>query len=289
MIAVLGGLAAAGCFSVSALLGQRASRAIGEIAAFAWMALWGLLLCAAPAIVGVLCTRVSAVALVQLAVAGALNVVGLVMMFAALRRGRVSMIAPITSSEGAIAALVAAIGGAALGVAVWVALGAVLTGVAVVAWGAAAGSGDHAGEGGGAGGSSLPAIALACLAAAAFGTELYLQGHAGAHVPLGLAIAPASAMGAALVTGPAAAIGRLGSPRGAVAATLGLGMVEVLGFVGYIIGARHSVPVTAMCSSQYATIAVIVGVVFLHERPTRLQYLGYGLIIAGVAAVSIAQ
>ena len=108
------------------------------------------------------------------------------------------------------------------------------------------------------------------------------------HVPLGLAIAPASVIGVMLAAGPCAATGRLGSPRGAVAATIGLGAVEVLGFVAFVVGARHSVPVTAVCSSQYATIAVIVSVLFLHERPTRLQFLGYGLIIAGVAVVSIA-
>jgi drug/metabolite transporter (DMT)-like permease len=279
MIAVLGGLGAAACWALTGILGQRTSRAIGELSAYAWAALAGLILTAAPAAIALAGDPVSATTLVQLALAGVLNVIGLVAQFAALARGRVSMVIPISSAEGAVAAVAAAVAGAHLGGTGWLALGVVMAGVAITA----AGAESEAGDGGG---SPWPGVGLAVVSAVSFGIGLFLQGHAGGHVPLGLAIAPPSAMGALLVTAPLGANRRLRAPGGQWLSLVGIAVAELGGFLAYVIGARHSVPVAAVLSSQYATIAVIVGVLLLGDRPRRWQWVGYVAIIAGVTVLS---
>src|SRR5262245_1835461 len=64
-----------------------------------------------------------------LVVAGAGNVVGLLLAYEAMRRGKVSIVAPISSTEGAIAAVLAVLTGEALGVGSAVLLAAIAIGV----------------------------------------------------------------------------------------------------------------------------------------------------------------
>jgi uncharacterized membrane protein len=279
MIAVSGGLCAACCWALTGLLAQRASRTIGEVAAFAWAALFGLFLVLIPGVLAAVDSHVSTKSGFELAVAGTLNVVGLVAQFSALIRGRVSMIIPITSAEGAVAALWGAADGVKIGTAGWGGLAAVMVGVAVTAL---AGRGDDAHVSG----SCSRDVCLAIFAALSFGTSLYLQGHASAHAPVGLAIATPSLMGSLVVTAPLALARRLPSPGRTVPTLVAVAAAELLGFLSYAIGARHSLPVAAVLSSQYATISVIFGVVLFKEHPRPRQLVGYVLIIVGVAVVS---
>ena len=59
------------------------------------------------------------------------------------------------------------------------------------------------------------------------------------------------------------------------------------GFVSSILGARHSVPIAAVLSAQYATLSVLVGVTVLRERMAPAQVIGLVLTIAGVAILSL--
>jgi drug/metabolite transporter (DMT)-like permease len=70
-----------------------------------------------------------------LAVAGATNVIGLLVEYVAFRRGKVGLVAAIASTEGMVAAVISALAGARLSLTTGVLLGLVTLGVAVAAAG----------------------------------------------------------------------------------------------------------------------------------------------------------
>src|ERR1700735_1610214 len=133
MLAVLGGLGAALCWTVPGVFAQRASRRIGELSTFAWASIIGFCIAVVPALIAMLSSTPTGSTLLMLALSGVFNVAGLVAQFSALRRGPVSVVVPISSTEGAIAALLAAATGTQLHPAGWVALAIIIVGVLITA------------------------------------------------------------------------------------------------------------------------------------------------------------
>ena len=76
---------------------------------------------------------------------GAGNIIGLLASYGAVRRGRVSIVAPITSTEGAIAATLALLAGEPATALLLIALSLVVTGVVLTAYGP---EGDEAADAG---------------------------------------------------------------------------------------------------------------------------------------------
>src|SRR5437879_921505 len=111
MNAVLGGLGAALCFAVSTLCSSRTSRMIGPWSALAWVALVGLAIAGPAAALGGVPANLDASSVGWLAVSGLGNVGGLLLAYAGLRTGKVGIVAPIVSTEGAVAAVIALIAG----------------------------------------------------------------------------------------------------------------------------------------------------------------------------------
>src|SRR4051794_9135555 len=101
MVAILGGLGAALAFASSTLCSSRSSRLIGAGPALAWVAIVGLVITLPAA---ALATRppIDAAAGAWLGLAGAGNAAGLLLTYLALRTGKVGVVAPIVSAEGAI-------------------------------------------------------------------------------------------------------------------------------------------------------------------------------------------
>ena len=211
-------------------------------------------------------------------VSGLGNAAGLLLEYSALRRGKVGIVTPVASTEGAIAAVLAVAAGEALGVAqagllAIVALGVVLAGVAPEEPTA-----DRRKSG---------AFWLAALAALSFGIGIFATGHLSASLPVGWAVLPPRLVGVALVTIPLALSRRLRLSRAALPLVVFTGLAEVLGFVCFAVGARHSVAIAAVLGSQFAAVASVAAFVFLRERLTRLQLAGVVLIVVGVAALTV--
>src|SRR5690349_19210227 len=105
MLAIVGGLGAAVCWAVSSLSASRSARAIGSWATLGWVMLLGTVIAIPATVVWGGGVTVGPDSLLLLVVAGVSNVVGLLLAYTALQRGKVAVIAPILSTEGAAGAV----------------------------------------------------------------------------------------------------------------------------------------------------------------------------------------
>ncbi|HKP18132.1 MAG TPA: EamA family transporter [Gaiellaceae bacterium] len=278
MIAIFGGLGAAVAWAAAMLTASRASRLIGSQATLAWVMLTGLIVVGPMALADGKPAELDGGAAVWLVVAGAGNVGGLLLSYTGMRIGKVGVVAPITSAEGAVAAVVAVAAGEHLGVGTGVALCVVVAGVVLAARPPA--EREEAGH------DDPRAAAFALAAAGAFGAGLYATGRASADLPLAWAVLPPRVLGVAVVTLPLLAAGRLRLTRAAFPFVVASGLAEVGGFFSYAVGARHGIAIAAVLGSQFAAIAALGARVLFGERLSRAGVLGVAVTAAGVAAVS---
>ncbi len=217
-----------------------------------------------------------------LALSGAGNVAGLMITYRALRIGQVALVAPLVSTEGAVAAVIAVVAGESIHPAAGVALALAALGVCLAS--VPAGGREQARIPG----ESNPArpVALAGLAALTFGASLYATARAGSHLPVAWVVLAARVIGVVALALPLALTGRLRLSRPAVPLVVTSGLCEVAGFFSYTGGARHGIAVAAVLSSQFGTLAAIAGYALFGERLSRVQVAGVGAVIVGVAMVS---
>jgi drug/metabolite transporter (DMT)-like permease len=275
MIGVAGGLVAALLWGTSTVVASRSTRMIGSQQALGYVMLTGLALCvvAAPVFEGVPDVGPHGAAWALLA--GAASVFGLSMLYRALRIGKVGVVAPIASTEGALAALFSvALLGQTLSVAVSAALAVVAAGVVVVTF-----HGSMADL-------ELRPSLYAFTAAAVFGIGLIASSKAGDAIGPLWTILVARVVGVAFVVVPLALGSALPRPGKALPLVAFSGFAEVAGFAGYIIGSRDGVAVPAVLASQFAAVAAIVSFVVYGERLSGRQLWGAVVIASGVAAVA---
>ena len=291
MLAIALGLVTA-CLWASTLLGSaRASRLIGQWAALGWVMLIGLVM--AVPIVLLTAPRVtfSNDTLVNLVLAGVSNPLGLLLVYTALRRGKVAVVGPIVSTEGAIGAVFAILAGDVVGAAtmvllVVIAVGVVLAAVerpdpdAPVADAAAPGTRPV---------SAVGTAALALGGAVLFGVNLYATSRLAGEVPLAWTILPARLAGVVGVTIPLLATRQLRLVRAAVPFVILVGVAEVIGIATFAIASTDSAPVASVIASQFAAVAAIVAFVVFGERLTKTQTVGVVTIAVGVAALAAVQ
>jgi drug/metabolite transporter (DMT)-like permease len=281
MIAVLGGLGAALAWATTMICATRAARLIGATSVLAWVMLIGLVLTLPWALVrGV--PDVDGNATRWLILAGVGNCVGLLLVYTGVRVGKVGVVAPIVSTEGAIAALFAVAAGEHLAPGTGAALVVIAVGIVL-----AAASRDSSGTGSRT--SDLRAALFGAAAAVSFGASLYATGRVSAELPVAWAILPPRIVGVVAIALPLALAARLRLTRRAVPFLLVAGVAEVVGFAFFALGARHAIAVSAVLASQFGVIAAIMAVVLFHERLSRPQVVGIAAIAVGVAVVSILQ
>jgi drug/metabolite transporter (DMT)-like permease len=278
VIAVLGGLGAAVAWAVAVLTGARASRVIGPTATLAWVMLIGLVAVGPVALADGRPAAFHGEAVGWFALAGVGNVAGLLLVYAALRIGRVGVVVPIESTEGAVAALIAVAAGEPVGVATSIALLVVALGVVLAVWVPADTPELER--------TDPRAALLAIVAAGALGASLYATGHISGELPLAWAVLPPRVAGVAVLTIPLALAGRLRMMLAVAPLVVASALAEVTGFLSFGVGARHGIALAAVLASQYAAVAVLVARIFFGERLGRRQIAGAVLIAVGVAAVS---
>ncbi len=289
VIAILGGLGTALLWATTLLGSQRSSRLIGAWSTLAWVMLVGLVV-AVPAVL-LTGTNVSLDGrdMLHLAVAGVANSAGLLLVYTALRRGKVGVVGPIVSTEGAIGATLAVvagdpISGAAIGILALIAVGVVMASIE-----RSADALDPSANAPTPGTSALVTAALALGGAILFGINLYVTSRLATDLPLAWAILPARVAGVLGVTIPLLVGRRLRLTRSAVPFVVLVGLAEVGGVVTFSLGARESAAITAVIASQFAGIAAIAAFLLYGERLTRVQVAGVVVIAAGVAALAFLQ
>jgi drug/metabolite transporter (DMT)-like permease len=244
----------------------------------AWVMLTGLVIAAPAAALAGVPSRLDGAPGAWLAVSGVGNLAGLMFAYRALRVGQVALVAPIISTEGAIAALIAVAAGETIAAAVIASLAVVAFGVYLAA--APAGHRDESRQ------SRLVAVRFAILAAVAFGMTLYATGRAGSELPLAWILLSGRLVAAVALALPLALSGRLRITAPAIPLVITAGICEVVGYSAYTLGARHGIAVAAVLASQFAPLAALAGFFVFKERLARVQLAGMVLIIAGVAALS---
>ncbi|MBA3375398.1 MAG: EamA family transporter [Actinobacteria bacterium] len=281
MIAVLGGLGAALAWATTMICGTRAARLIGAPSVLAWVMLTGLVVTLPWALIqGV--PEVDGRVTLWLTLAGAGNCAGLLLVYTGVRIGKVGVVAPIASTEGAIAALIAVAAGEQLASGTGAALALVAVGIVLA--GAGRDSPSSASRT-----SDLEAALFGGAAALSFGASLYATGRVGTELPVSWAILPPRVVGVVAIALPLVIAARLQLTRRALPFVLVAGVAEVAGFACFVLGARHGIAISAVLASQFGAIAAVAAVVLFRERLTRLQVVGIAAIAASVAVLSALQ
>jgi drug/metabolite transporter (DMT)-like permease len=278
MLAIVGGLGAALVFATVTLCNSRSSRMIGPTQLLAWVMLIGLAIVAPLVALEGVPDELDAESGTWLAVAGIGNVVGLLLAYAALRRGKVGIVAPVVATQGAVAALLAVVAGESIGAGAGLALAVIAVGVVLA--GRTTG-GDEAHPGG-----ERRALSYALGAAFAIGWSLYATARASIDLPVVWALLPSRVIGVVAVTVPLAVRSGLRMTRPALPLVAVAGVCEVLGFALFALGARHGIAVSAVLASQFAAVAAVAAYFLFGERLARVQLAGVALIVVGVGVLS---
>jgi drug/metabolite transporter (DMT)-like permease len=280
MIAILGGLGAACAWALSTLCSSRSSRLIDPFSVVAWVMLVGLLVSGPLAAADGIPARLDGAPGVWLALSGVGNVAGLTAAYAALEIGQVSLVAPVVSTEGAIAATIAVVAGESVAPGIAVTLAVIALGICLSARPSAVAVGAERRL-------HLRAVGLAALAACSFGLGLFSTAKAGDALPAAWVVLSARLIGTVALAVPLASMGRLRLSRPAVPLVIASGLCEVIGFFSFTLGARHGIAIAAVLSSQFAALAALGGYLVFGERLSRVQTSGVATVIAGVAVLSL--
>lgn len=282
MLAIAGGLGAALVFATVTLCNSRSSRMIGAPQLLAWIMLIGLAITAPLALARGIPDGLDGEAAAWMAVAGVGNVVGLLLAYSALRVGKVSVVAPLVSTQGAIAAVIAILAGESVSTGVGLLLVLIAIGISLAGVFPEEGADGQAPQ-------PTRAWLYAIGAAVAIGWSLYAIGRVSISLPVVWALLPSRVIGTAAVTVPLVLRTGLRMTREALPLVLVAGAGEVLGFALFALGARHDIAVSAVLSSQFAAIAAVAAYLLFGERLGRLQLAGVATVVVGVGVLSGVQ
>ena len=253
---------------------------LGWVMAVGWLAALGPALIATPKDLGL-------PEIAGLIATGLSHNVGLLLAYRALSIGRVSIVAPITSTEGAGAALLSVAFGETLAGSTALILGAIALGVILAAAERAAdpATGPRLEPG-----HNRQAALLAIAAAATFSIGLGLAGRLGADgMPPAWVMLVSRTVGLTVIVLPLLVTRRFRLTRAALPLVIVSGVLEVFGGAIYVVAASSGVAVAAVLSSQFAAIAAVGAFLLFGERLQRLQLVGVVVIAIGVTALAALQ
>lgn len=306
MTAIIGGLGAAALWAAATLCSSRSSRMLGSRLVLGWVMIVGVIVGLPIALLSPGPSTLEPSTLALLGLAGVCYVVGLQLTYAALRIGKVSIVAPIVATEGAVAALIAVGLGDRIGVVAGIMLAVIATGVVLSTLEpgrADVPAGDFdlvadAIDGPPAADPTVPtatgerpidtrrAAALAVVAAFVFGVGLVAAGKSAALVPVAWVALAARLVGIVGVVVPLVLQRRLRLTRAALPLVVIAGVGEVIGSMLSAWGSRESIAITAVMGSQFAAFAAVAAYLLFGERLGRVQVAGVVLIVGGVTLLA---
>lgn len=280
MVSIVFGLATAVFFASSSLLSSRSVKIIGSASSLAWAMLTGLIV-TTPFVVAAGVPANLSPSLPWMAATGLGNVIGILIAGFALRVGKVGVVAPILATEGAIAAVIAAVLGESIAPIVAFLLMVIVGGIVLSAMAPDPEPLEHE--------RPLQAVLLSTVAAACFGVSLFAAGNLSDELPISWVLLPARLVGVVAIFVPLLLTRRLRITRSTAPLVVAMGFAEVLGFVCFTIGAQYQVAVTSVLASQFAPIAAVAAYLLFKERLGRLQIAGVVVLVVGVSALTVAS
>ena len=280
MVSIVFGLLTACFFASSGLLSSRAVKIIGSASSVAWVMLLGLFM-TTPFVVAAGVPANIGPSIPWMVVLGLGNVIGILVAGFALRVGKVGVVAPILATEGAIAAVIAALLGESIAPVVGFMLLVIVGGIVISAI-----APDP---------EPLPkerpvyAVVLSTVAAACFGVSLFAAGNLSNDVPIPWVLLPARLTGVLVILIPLLVMRKLQITRSTVPLIVAMAFTEILGFVCFSIGAQYQVAITSVLSSQFAPIAAVAAYFLFKEKLGRLQIAGVVVLVVGVTALTVAS
>jgi drug/metabolite transporter (DMT)-like permease len=281
VIPVIAGLVTALAWALATLVAARASRVMGAWSTTGLVVFVGLLATLPLLVLDQPPGPVASADLAWLALGGLGYTVGMVLNYAALSGGKVPVTAPIVSTEGAIAATIAVLSGEAATPLLGAMLALVAAGVFVVALQPGGGVDALSGSG-------SRYVGFAVAAALVFGVGLFASGRASEGLPASWVVAAGRIVGVAFLTLPLVITRRLRVRRDLLPLVVFAGLAEVVGVYTFAWGARESIAVTAVLSSQFAVIAALMSHA-LGERISPRQWLGVGAVTVGVVVITLTR
>ena len=286
MVAILGGLGAALSWAVATLASSRSSRMIGPMSVLGWVMTVGFVAALGPALLN-RPERLGLPELAGLVATGLSHNFGLLLAYRSLTIGRVSIVAPITSTEGAAAALLAVALGDSLAGTTALILAVIALGVVLAAAESAADptSGPRLDPG-----HNRRAAIYALAAAATFSIGLVLAGRLGAGgMPPAWVMLVSRIVGLTVIVLPLVLTRRFRLTRAALPLVIVAGVLEVFGGGVYVVAASQDVAIAAVVASQFAAFAAVGGYFLFGERLQRLQLIGVVIIALGVTSLAALQ
>lgn len=279
MTAIIFGLLTAVLFATSTLSTSRAVRIIPAQSIVGTSMLIGLVLTIPFAIADGIPDGLRGASIAWFVVSGLGNVGGLLLVNAALKVGKVGIVAPIVATEGAISAVFAAVLGESIApIAVFVLL-MIVAGVVLSAVAPDPGPLEHE--------RPVRASLLATAAAVAFGVSLFATGYLSDALPTSWLLLPARIIGVLVLAIPLVILRRLQMRRRALPFVVVIGFAEVLGFAAFTIGARDSVAIASVLASQFASIGAVAAYLLFKERLGALQITGVVMLVVGVTVLTV--
>ena len=308
VIAIIGGLGAAVLWAAATLCSSRSSRMLGSRVVLAWVMIVGVVVGLPIAVASPGPDSLEPSTLGLLLVAGVCYVIGLQLAYAALRIGKVSIVAPIVATEGAVAALVAVALGDRIGVVAGIMLAVIASGVVLSTLDprrADVPAGDFDLVADAIDGPPLPgdtsqadsagpavdtrrAALLSIGAALVFGVGIVAAGRSASLVPVAWVALSARLVGIVAVVIPLVLQRRLRVTRAALPLVVIAGVGEVIGSMSSAWGSRDSIAITAVMGSQFAAFAAVAAYFLFGERLGRVQVAGVALIACGVTILAAA-
>jgi drug/metabolite transporter (DMT)-like permease len=310
VVAIIGGLGAAVLWAAATLCSSRSSRMLGSRVVLGWVMVVGVVVGLPIAAVSPAPETLEPSTVALLGLAGICYVIGLQLTYAALRIGKVSIVAPIVATEGAVAALIAVALGDQIGIAAGLMLALIATGVVLstlepgradvpagdfdfvadalegpptpaplATTPAATATGERPVD-------ARRAALLSVGAALVFGVGLVAAGKSAALVPVAWVALTARLVGIVVVVIPLVIQRRLRVTRAALPLVVIAGVGEVIGSMLSAWGSRDSIAIAAVMGSQFAAIAAVAAYFLFGERLGRLQIAGVALIVSGVTVLA---
>lgn len=274
------GLLSALVWGVAGVTGGLAARRLGGMRAVGYSMLFSIVVAVPLALATGMPGRLDPRALLWLLLVTGTGLGGLMLLYTAMRMGRISTLVPISATYGGFGAVIAIATGEPTSALAFAGLALAVVGAILAA------RGDVATPGG-----TYPHQARAALlaggAAALWGVQLWAGGQIQDDVGASWVVAFMRLLGVLLIGVPILARGPLVREGRALVLVAVTGIGEVFGFTLYLVASGYGVAQAAVLTGQYGTVAALIGVLVLKERLLRVQVLGLALIVTAVVLLAL--